>query len=418
MHKYLQGLILLILLGAAVPVGSAWPSTPVRAKILQYKLNRLYLGAGSELLIRRGCPVRVICGGDTLARTEIAGVLEGVAVTQKVTFGDSIAPAGCVAEIIPARLDSGAVVRLGTDLDSLSPAVQTLQQAIHDSAADRVTLTVFEHRVDMLMAYDDGRLDGYLSYRSAHGDRKGQQVAAVPAPYVAVLIPNPAQPFNQYGELTTSLYYRFNSDDPSALFAGDSLRPVFSFIDASATRRAFPYDPYRGRQLFQRLGNRPERLTIGIADRAFERLSAYYADLLARDNCRLRATNNAKDADVTIAWLPLDTTDDEYHLPDRLVAMLSMDTLTGQPINEDIRLTARLLQNARGETDTLRASRLRQQAEQTLIDEIGVFPLFRPTLFVTQHDNVIGTLYNRTSGPHPERLFILRMPTVAEEKTK
>ena len=414
---YLIALIMSITVPVDAPSAMESPagSTRVTGRVLQAKLDRLYFDVGVEQYIRSGCPFRLLCREDTLLTGTIAVSLPGLSVSQQVPeLAGLTLDTTCRAEIIPAFPDTLSPVRIGTDLSAGSPLLSTVIPSgslSPDSTGGRVRLVPYERRTALLYDYRLGQIDGYLSLRSEHRNRRGHRVLTVAPPVAAALSADPASERDDADLLATSLYYRYDDTSPYSLVPADSLRPMQWWCSADdGRRRAFRYDPYAGARLFRSLQHRPSSLRLHVEDRNLARLGQYFAELLARDECRVEYIDDATAADLRIWWAPLNANDCAATLR-QLVQRLSADTVTGRRLNEPLALAARLLDDAAREADRERAARLARQAEQTMVEEAGVFPLFQPFLMLTLRDDIAGEPLSSDGKLSLERLVRLRMPT-------
>lgn len=111
--------------------------------VLQAKLNRVYLSAGSEIGIKPGAPFVLICAGhDTLEGSiEYAG--PGISYSAPIPrLAEIVVDSGCSARVTVAAVDSTAIIRVGSDLP---PGVFDLE---HEPLFTRSGDTIIMNLVD------------------------------------------------------------------------------------------------------------------------------------------------------------------------------------------------------------------------------------------------------------------------------
>jgi hypothetical protein len=197
-----------------------------------------------------------------------------------------------------------------------------------------------------------------------------------------------------------------------------SLRPppIFpgSIPDRPAGTRPFPLDPERGRQLIENLPNAPQKILIYMGSPDLKRLGHYFGDILARDRFAIEFTDNKRAADLYLLFVPVSDSVPSttiYALQHQLVT----DSIAGGLANEDVRISAGfadLIQSARSEQDYYsyldRMSRL-------MVDDLGVFPLFRPTMYFCADKTLHGVRFNEDGRLDVSEAVSVILPEPPEE---
>ncbi len=97
-------------------VAPAW-GQQIDVDVLQAKLNRVYLSAGSEAGIRQGAPFVLLCTGDDSLRGSIEYAGPGISYSAPIPSLEAInIGAGCAARVTVAAVDSAAAIAVGSDL--------------------------------------------------------------------------------------------------------------------------------------------------------------------------------------------------------------------------------------------------------------------------------------------------------------
>lgn len=368
----------------------------VTGKIIQYKNDRLYIDQGIEANIFSGSPFVVVQGNDTLLVSAIDQSYEGVSISLPIgRLSDSLNWTDYPAIIYPAPYDSSAVIRVVTDINNLSlasSAVLTRSEDGSDSIAYNggISLTVLPDRIDLLHEFHQKDADGILSFTDYSRQLPGTELISTPAPFIAVLIPNLSSPVNLGTALTTSLYYRFDDQRLGLYFDGDRVQPVYSLrFENNPATRPYPYDDNLGRQLFSRVSGAPKRVNLFVGDPALQKLADYLGDILSRDRCLINPVNDPSDADVSLEFILADRRSPTATIVS-LLDLAESGIRSNSPFVPIIHNCRQQLEWGTHEADSSRADYHLRLCTRRLTDDLGVFPLFRPTLHFTSRPDVRG----------------------------
>jgi hypothetical protein len=391
----------------------AWGAR-LRAGILQQKLDRIYFDTGEEALVFAGSPFTIYCGKDSLFSGVIETSYEGVSISTPLNGSPGLSPNdGCYARLETAEIESRQVMSIGTVISYVDPVqmsstvplrsddslnrdreqywyVDGFDFAVPDSLM--VELTRYPGELAMQMDFAAGKLDGFLCHQPPADATPEVHISSSPAPVAATLLPNIGRKINRQGLLTTALYYRYDPSQVSSYFDGANVAPMGHFLPTmSFHSRLFPYDPEAGKKLLKNQLPKPRTLRLYAAPE-LKRLAAYFADLLARQQCRTEITSDRSSCDLYLEWVRLDRSNASAVLM-RLTNLLAHDTSGSEPAAEQIRALQNKLALAMAEPEPSLHWDLLREAERMLIEEIGCFPLFRPSWSFVSHRSLVGPAF-------------------------
>ena len=351
------------------------------------RLDRLYFPVGEESHVYRYAPLTAFRGDSSIYRGYVEHAWQGVSVSLPTDgFFDSLPLDSLRFMIETASIDSFATVVVGTDIDDLALLAELPNNR-------RVELERFEygHREVMFDGLHAGHLDGVIT-QDLTPNAEDIVTISHPLPYLAVIMPNVGREINFQGQLTTSLYYRFNKFRLLLCFDGDQVQMAnrLTVLGDSRTSdpagRLFGYNPERGRQLFEGLAFRPSQLNLQADHPALDRLAHFFADIISRDRCSVAMTDDRRSADVRLEFVPLSESIPSAAIY-RLFYQLVTDSLPGRVANEHLRRIGAELRFVESPPHPEDYYRHLDIAGRIMMEDLGVLPLFRPTLFLhtTKH---------------------------------
>jgi len=382
-RQFWSGLILA--LGASAPSGAN--AAEWQTQSFELRLDRLYFPAGEESLIFEDAPFVILRTDDTIYAGFIEHAWEGVSVSEPAHgFFDTIPTDDLSAIVQPAELDTTRPINVGSELPRLSVRAGT-------DTTSRTEWSDYNPIDPLREDFLSGALDAIVTLTDFDPHPSEVKTISESLPYVAVLIPNIRRDFNYHGELTTSLYYRFNTRHLAVCFRGDEADEVRRFTTNGPglfqLPRWYDFDPTRGKKLFDRMSQRPSRVRLFSGHPVLDGLTRYFADILSRDRCAVELRSDPASSDITIMFIPFSDS-----LPrmaaDSLYAAMVRDSVAGSPPAEYLRrigLELRGLDIALQPTDSLQHF---EAIDRILAEDLGVFPLFRPTLFVHTQKRLRG----------------------------
>lgn len=410
--------LLAVLVVSAPTLGAAADSIWIEGDVLQVKRDRLYFNHGLEERIYRNCRYVVHRGSDSIYSGCVESSYPGVSFSYP-TDGhfDTIPAAALSIWLQRARVDTVSPIVLGHLGYIPEPVNAGFGRSDSESAAggrNPVEFRRYESQFEMSLAFQGGALDGFVSYRRYGPGDDDVSSEGQPAPFFVAMVPNPSHEVNRNGFLTTSLYYRLDPERMPLYFDGDEIHPFHGLsIGGDTAARPYPYDPGAGREVLQNMRTRSRNLTIGASHPMFEKIAGYYADIVSRDRYLTSIVPGNIPADVDIVAVPLA----EEALPSLrfITEMLAADTVPGMSVNETIAIVDSYLDMAAAAEDQFRRDHYCSLAENALRDDIGVFPLFRPTMFFTARRSLLGDPFDERGYLDLAALTKVRLPEFSEE---
>ena len=401
----------IVIVLSAVSGRTEVPPDTQTAHILQYALNRLYFSSGTESLVFTGCPFEIHHRDTVVLKGTIESSLPGISVSFPLdTARISVPLDSCSVTIAPYVIDSLTPISL-TDIEGL---------LYSDSICAQCTLvssTQYKLVTEIVPAIVNDTMQAALSLSPPITSDSALLVTSGMAPLLAVLIPNVTRDINQHGMLTTSLYYRFDEDKLPLLFGLPGVRGYFSLLPFdSSSIRPYAYAPSSGSRLLRNLRPRPRKVVLGATNPYLEQSAEYFADVLSRDRVYSGIVSETDEADCSIVFLPFDSNHPLLTL-DSIVAMLAADTVPGQRINEAVAVAAGHLADAHATTDAVTARRLARLVQRRLMDDIGVFPLFRPAHYLWHTSRLVGMGHKPDQALDLSGLKLLNPPSALSEDT-
>jgi hypothetical protein len=397
------GVIVALGISAALAVNAAeW-----RTQSFELRRDRLYFPAGEEALIFANSPFSILRNNDTVFTGLIEHSWEGVSASG-LMHGclDTLPLTNLEVVIAQAETDSTQTITVGADLSEL---------ALRSNALDnsRVSWKTYKNGAALREDFAAGLLDAIVMLSDLDPRPADGTTLSSPCPFIAVMVPQVGREFNYHGELTTSLYYRFDNSRIALCFRGDEVDRVNRLTQSPTGNPALPrwydFDPARGKKLFDRMSRRPSRVRLYSGHTVLDGLTRYFADILSRDRCVVELTSDRSLADMSVEFIPYSETSPLTAI-DTLVHRMTGDAVGGsapaeylQRINQELsRLeTAPLLEDS---------SRCFETVSRIMAEDLGVFPLFRPTVFVHAHKRLRNTALNPSGLVDFSKAMKVRIP--------
>jgi len=351
-------------------------------KAFELRQDRLYFPAGEEALIFENSPFVVLRNGDTVYTGFIEHSWEGVSASEP-TRGllDTIPLAGLEAVISQAEIDSLCAITIGSEFSDLALRADSPRN-------DLARWTEFGDVGTMRDDLVAGELDAIVTLTDFDLRPRNVSTLSAPCPFIAVMVPHVGRPFNYRGELTTSLYYRFDDSRLALCFGGDEvsiLNRLTSPSEATSVQpRWYDFDPPRGKKLFERMSRRPVRVRLYSGHPALEGLARYFADVLSRDRCAVELAPDRGHADLSIEFVPY-REDYPRIAMDTLLSLLVRDSLSNTPPAEYLRRIHLELTGLERSQNPEDSSNHLETISRIMAEDLGLFSLFRPRLYVHTH---------------------------------
>ncbi len=392
--------------------GNALSGQGIECEVLQYKLERFYFGAGEEQDIYPGCRFLIYSEADTVHSGQIEFSYQGVSLSRPAAdFSDTLVIAELGAFIEPAAVDSSSPIGLGLCglyMGELLTEVPYAGFSHRESAAPvpnpvRTGLgnpIVFypSTPISSLTEYQAGRFDGFVSSSTPPATTSEHaQVILSPSPFVAVIVPNLSEKMNEQGFVTTSLYYRFDVARLwPAFFQSEPPSPVNRLYPTdTGSERAYPYDPEKGQTLLNKYRHRPKKVRLCIPSPRLTEVAEYFADVLSRDKIKVEVKPGRKDYDILLTFVPVNLSNPTAGLRSIHNQLMAMKP-EQEPIVETLEILNNQIAGAEKAEDTTTIFHYCRLADRTLQSELGVFPLFRPTIYFVAGKNLQNARFNES----------------------
>lgn len=384
----------------------------LKTQILQYSQDRLYFSAGTEAHIYPHSRFTIMCGNDSIYEGCISESFLGVSYSfPTLQFFDSLLLDSCCVAIEAAEIDSLSNINLG-----LSGIEQGFWLDWMIGAPDRddpyptpfnpvgpirprhniASVQSHPQYIDLAFKLQLGELDGFVSFVNYSQELPPNSVIDAPAPFIVAMIPNLSRETNRGGHLAVSLYYRFNEERLPLLFKGDNVSAMHSFCPSlKAGARPYPFSAQQGRELLEQQQHRPKQIRLYVQHRPLEKLALFFADVLSRDRIEVLMVDSFEDADVCFTFIQVDEQDDLLTLSqiNEFLRATPANYSSQQEMLDSLEICLTL---AAVETDSTRYDQYLYRADQILMHDLGVLPLFRPRVFF--HASKLLTNYRFNPG--------------------
>ncbi len=384
----------------------------VEAQVLQFKLDRFYFNVGKESLVYPGHQFAIMRGKDTVVSGLIEESYEGVSIGRgalpkegKRNFEKykAMVETAETERIHTFRIGTyGAELYLRDTVNTRPPnrlggdtGAEFPKSAVHVLGADTVIEESYNDTLLLFDGLDRRRLDAVI-YAGAPGTRPGYHVLSTRAPFFAALLPNLGSGVNRDGELTTSLYYRFDPARIAALITQDCEAANSFLVSDSPGQRSFAYEVEKGKKLFRDLPGHPSSVRLGLGSESLRPVAMYFADILAREQCRteLVPCESGCDCDLALVYLPRER-DQKSALGATAEAIGRLNGAGRNEMAPDA-LSRFIEEYSRSDStgDALVIPPSPQQGDRLLIEQWGCFPLFRPGYTVVMSQTFSGVSFD------------------------
>jgi len=389
-----------ILVACAVLLGTTLAqAATIDVDILKVQNDRVYFDAGTESYIFGEHRFTLLCHEDTFATGTIARSFDGLSFGRADYFSDTVQLESCIGRVEVASIDSTGTIVIGLVESSPLNHWQIVSCERTDSITDNLDVidsgrTIvarrFESQLAMVLAYESGEVDAMVGPDRPTPRGRTAEVVPLPAPYFFALLPNPESHANNDALLTTSLYYRFDQSRLTYLYDQAPALPFDRLCLGNIGRvRPYEYNPAVGRTLLSRMTPPIRRAAISYEYESLRPVAVFFGDLLSRDRVRITLGEELSDPDVSITAIPL-YADRPWMSMEVIGHILAQDTVDNSRESELVRQLFERLQLARRFAGEDQGGAYLRRAEQGLIDDLGVFALFRPTVYLATSQRIAG----------------------------
>jgi len=407
-YKYLFFLALSVLI-IVYPV----TAEDLECRLLQYKLNRIYFDCGEENHVFPENIYFLIKNNDTLFSGKIENSLPGISYSQPMDFFYYESELDSFMAIIHiADLDTVSPITIGYvdyDKTELQLFISNFGDSSQFSSSSPELHTIngnFLYFEEMILTPDiqwesSNPYDIILSHRNIRLFNPDEKLISWQAPYLVALIPNLSKKINNNGLVTTSLYYRFDYSVFQHIYEGDNITEINSFyhIDSSF-ERSYKYDPEKGQALIGNMFDRPKQISISISNPNLKKLAEYFADILSRDKIRTMIVDNDPNADCFLALVPYDKNDPKTSF-EYIYRLMLTDKISVKSQVE----TMEIISNYLEALDYYDKAHYSYLTDRSLKYDLGVFPLFRPRIYMAVERHISGYKINDNGWLDISELF-------------
>ncbi len=410
-EMYLKSIIASIII-CLVWAGSSMAGY-TEAEILQYKSDRLYFSLGEDDLVFEGCPFVLTENGDTLANGIISHALSGISESAPIEI----------------KLDTE---NLGKYSASICSAVKIIDRLIrvgilHDDRIEQfVPRQVFKNELrtirynsisELLLAYENSEIDGIFGLKNSFPIINSGNLLAYPSTEYAALIPVYDDRAVNHTTLTTALYYYFNHEMFDIFYEGDEIMPRNSHLNINnECRRIYEYDPRRGKSLLGSLDSYNQSVSNKSRIARLETVSRYFNDVLFRNisNDQKETAISATINFIPIFYQPNSNRSKEIGAVNYILQYLD-DNYSSvfekiSSLKESVGMLRNYLDQYTGADNEQSRRDFADKINRILIEDLGIFPLFRPTAFFIYHDNLKGASANDDELLEIDNMFLIKMP--------
>ena len=139
-------------------------------------------------------------------------------------------------------------------------------------------------------------------------------------------------------------------------------------------------------------------------------MALYLSDVLSRDRLHTTVVDDNDDCACHLAYLPIGRVASGGALGD-VFRFLTQDTVTHGDINTTIAVIGKYIELGNGTYSETAKHKYYRLAQNSLMEDIGVFPLLRPTVHFVAHANIAGAKFDRQGMFETVKIVKLRIPT-------
>ncbi|MDF1545682.1 MAG: hypothetical protein P1R58_11335 [bacterium] len=388
--------------------------------VLQVRSGRIYFSAGKEDLVFSGAQFTLTCPDSQLHSGRIESSGPGISWSDySVTYDSLVIQPHCQALIELPPIDQTTPIRISIYGPASSGLL--LPESFPDSSPQTGQGNPIEiQSVDLLrIETDPTPIQAAVGLHSQLSRSEFQEPPILaPAPFAVLMIPNLGSVWGDDGSLTTSMYYRFDDQRPTVLFDGDSALPLYSLNPTDTLkRRPYPFSPPMGQALLANLGRPSDTVRLYAGERTLEPSVYYFADIIARDKKRVVIVNDPSEADVSFEFVSLDHSD-PLRIYETLLQRLREQPNLTRSARETLDLIEIRLRSGRESDDHAATEYYSRLIDRALVEDIGVFPMFRPMVFLHSAPNLIGAKFESGGRIDLDSLILLRRTPVTVEAAR
>lgn len=425
-----------IIIGMVLLLSELTIAKTVECEILQYKSGRLYFPLGVNDNIYPGCFFTIFDGSDSVGYGYIENSLVSVSESEPMTIEiDSTHLEKYVIKIDAAEIETDRPVSIGILMEDY---IQQFVPFIMDSSDSRgsrpalISSNIGDRQTDfisyvslndIIKAYENKEIDAFITYKD-NGEFVGPNgTFSYPAPQYVALIPNFEDDIANHSTLTTALYYFFNHELFNIYFEGDNITPYNCHHHHETNcKRFYGYNPVKGKRLLGIFnGNRIQIDSKNKPDRLKSTIR-YFRDIISRHSGQ---DSQAITVSVLVEFVPIFskfeletgysvTGSAEYII--RFIGTYFKDAIErNKSLKESVELIRGYIELHKKSDNKDRRDKYINEINRGLIEDLGIFPLFRPTVYFTFGENIKGVGLTDEGYLDLDRLKIIKMPASAKK---
>lgn len=401
----LFALLLVAVTAAAQDANQNW----VQCRVLQFKLNRLYFDVGEESLVFAGHRAVVMKKKDTLWSGAIEKAYEGMSISEKLDMPINLKSIS--AHVQAATVDSHAVIRIGTTLSRSALAMLSVGKldsisTVTHGLVDSIIIENYDDPQSMEIDFEEGKLDGILTYRADGPVSAGTRVESAWAPYMAAIVPYGRSIYRGL-PVTQPLMTLFDTTVARGQFDGTDIRFESTLVALNMPSSWPAFNPAKGRMMLRPTVERGLPLKIFAPDPELRKIAGYFADLLAREQVKSDLVNRLEGCDFSLKIIPAGQHRDSTLRA--LLGLLGPSNIGDSKIAGDIDDLWRALRFFEWKVDADQTVWEWPDAEIILTNELSSYSLFRPRIYFVSHQSIRGSLFNADGTMYPLGLMRVRL---------
>ena len=276
-------------------------------------------------------------------------------------------------------------------------------------AFSRIVVRYYEQQYRLKFAYENQQIDASIGF-GFEADLAGSYDAKALYPETAVMIADISGDLFSQARFPTYLYYCFNPDLSHLYFQYGDIVAVNRWLMTSTADqpgdRLYPFDFLAGRKLHASINSPSDTARLEYSDAMLYETARYLADVVAREGMTapINRLSFGNKYDIRLMFFPAS----DRIMPFALyAAVLELNDQNGMlPASDQL--------DRPGWQDLAAGSSLRDirnrdnffiRAEETVVQDGGFFPLFRPYLYAVSHDNVKGLDFDFYGYPVLEKVI-------------
>jgi hypothetical protein len=277
------------------------------------------------------------------------------------------------------------------------------------AAFARLIVRQYEQQYRLKFAYENGQIDGFIGF-GFEADLAGTYEARALYPEVAVMIAGLGGELFSQGIFPTSLYYCFNPALSHIYFQYGETIPVNRWMVTSGTNetepRFYPFDFLAGRRLHESIRSKTDSALIVYDDTPLYETARYLADIVAREGMSAPIKRQSFEGpfDIRLMFYPAS----DRVMPFALVAAVLELNDQNRYLPPGRRMDRPAWQEL-GQGSSLSEIRNRDnffaKAEETVVQDGGFFPLFRPYIYAVGGADIRGLIFDFYGYPELDRMI-------------